>query len=214
MLHISCKMLSVGNILKKTREKKGLALDVLEKKLRVRQKFLQAIETDNWNFFTSKIYIEGLIKNYSRIVDLDPKKMLAFFRREYEVHEEIKFKKKVASQYLTPETKKIAIFVTCLIVGFFIIYFGFQLKIFLSPPKVTLLEPKSQIFKRIDRISIVGQTEKEATVNIFGERVYQDKEGIFKYNLPLKIGKNELIIEVIGANGKKTFLKKEFVREK
>lgn len=203
-------MLSVGEIFKKTREGKGLTLKQIEQEIKIRERFLQAIEEDNWQIFSSKIYIEGIIKNYSHLLKLDSKKMKAFFRREYERNEEVKFKRKVASHYLTPETRKLISFGLSLIFVFFIVYFAYQLKLYLSPPKITLLQPKTAIVKRVDRVKIIGKTEKEATVNIFGERIYQDKDGVFEYNFPLKPGKNELTIEVIGANGKKSSLKKEF----
>lgn len=206
-------MLSVGATLKNTREEKGLSLIDIEKDLRIREKYLKAIEADNWNFFTSKIYIEGLIKNYSRLLGLDQKKMLAFFRREYEIKEEIKFKRKVTSHYLTPETKKMATTGLVLIIVFFICYFSYQLLIFLSPPKISIISPKKEVFKREEKIEILGQTEKEASITIFGDRIYQNKDGVFKYSFPLKKGKNELTIEVVGANGKKTTLKKRYVRE-
>lgn len=206
-------MLSVGNTLKKTREEKELTLIEVEKELKIREKFLKAIEEDNWGFFTSKIYIEGLIKNYSQLLDLDSQKMLAFFRREYETKEEIKFKRKVTSRYLTPETKKMAITGLILVFIFFLCYFGFQLITFLSPPSIIIIQPKTNIFKRDEKIAILGKTDKETTITIFGERVYQNKEGVFKYDFPLKRGKNELTIEAVGANGKKTVLKKEFTRE-
>lgn len=132
-------MLSVGEILKKTREKKALTLVDIEKELRIREKFLKAIEEDNWNFFSSKIYIEGIIKNYANFLGLDSKKMTAFFRREYEVNEEIKFKKRIASKYLTSETKRFAIIGLILVCLFFLFYFAFQLKNYLSPPKLIII---------------------------------------------------------------------------
>lgn len=206
-------MLSVGEILKKTREEQGLTLKQIEKEIKIREKFLKAIEENDWLNFSSKIYIEGIIRNYSNLLGLDEKKMQAFFRREYERKEEIKFKRKVASKYLTPETKKIISFGLTLVFVFFISYFAYQLKLYLSPPKITILQPRETLFKRIDRIKILGKTEREATVTIFGERIYQNKDGVFEFKLPLKKGKNELVIEVVGANGKKSVLKKVYVRE-
>lgn len=205
-------MLSVGEVLKKSREKKGLTLGQIEKELRIREKFLKAIEESNWNLFTSKIYIEGIIKNYSNILDLDGKKMTAFFRREYEVNEEVKFKRRVSSKYLTPQTKKMAIYGLVIVFLFFAIYFGYQVKIYLSPPKLTFIAPQTETFKRLDKIRIIGKTDKEATITIFGERVYQNKDGEFQYDFPLKLGKNELVVELVGANGRKTIIKKEFIR--
>lgn len=206
-------MLSVGEILKKTREKKGLDLRDIEKELRIREKFLKATEEDNWGFFSSKIYIEGIIKNYSNFLGLDSKKMTAFFRREYEVNEEIKFKKKLTSKYLTSETRRMAIIGLTLICLFFLIYFAFQLKNYLSPPKLIIIEPKSTIFKRVDKIKVVGQTDTESAITILGNRVYQDKEGLFHYDFPLKLGKNVFTVELTGANGKKAIIQKEYIRK-
>jgi len=206
-------MVSVGEIFKHAREKKGLTFQDVEKEIRIRSKFLKAIENNDWAIFSSKIYIDGIITNYARLLGLDSGKMLAFFRREYERIEEIKFKKRVTNRYLTPETKKVALTGLMLIFVIFFGYFIYQLKIYFSPPQVNLIQPTANIFKHEDRLKIIGKTEKEAIVNILDERVYLDKEGVFEYNFPLKIGKNELTIEVVGANGKKTVLKKTYIRE-
>lgn len=206
-------MLSVGEILKREREKKGISLNQIEKEIKTRAKFLEAIENNNWDYFTSKIYIEGVIKNYSKFLGLDWEKCLAFFRREYAKKEEILFKEKISSKYLTPETKKITFFTLLVVFLAFFGYFGYQLKLYLSPPKVIIVSPKQDIFKREQKIKIIGKTEKEAIINIFGDRIYQDKEGIFEYEFPLKIGKNTLLIEVTGANGKKTVIEKDFFKQ-
>ncbi len=204
-------MLSVGEILKKQREQLGINLEDVEKQIKIRKKFLQALEENNLSIFTSKIYISGIIKNYSQYLGLDPKRTLAFFRRDYEKLEPIKFKRKIRSKYLRPETRMI---VSLLLVSIFILffgYFGYQLKQFFSPPKVVILEPKTDTFKKKVRVKIVGQTEKDAAVTIFGERVYQNKEGIFEYDFPLPKEKNELGVEAIEAYGKKTTFKKVYL---
>ncbi len=206
-------MLSVGEILKKTREKKGLTLPKIEKEIRIREKYLRAIENNDWGFFSSKIYISGIIKNYARYLDIDPKKTQAFFNRDYERKDEVKFKKRLAKNYITPEAKKYFFEALGVIIFLFIIYFGYQLRIYLSPPKVTIISPVNNIIKREDKIRIIGEAEKESIITIFNDRIYQDKKGIFTYDFPLKVGKNILTVEVIGANGKKTTLNKEFFRE-
>lgn len=204
-------MLSVGEILKKEREKRNIDLSSIENKIKVRQKFLKAVEENNWSIFTSRIYIEGIIKNYSQFLNLEPKKTLAFFRRDYEKLESIRFKSKVASHYLTPETRKVAFVVLFFIFFIFFGYFGYQLKLYFSPPKVTIISPKASTFKKENKIKIIGKTEKDAAVTVFGERVYQNKEGVFEYEFPLHQGKNDLVIEVVGANGRKSILKKTYV---
>ncbi len=203
-------MLIVGEILKAEREKKGISLADIEKKIKVRRRFLEAIEANNWSLFNSKIYIEGIIKNYASTLGLDAKKILIFFRRDYSQKEDIIFKKQVSNKHLVPESKK---YFRLAIVGIFLlfaIYFGYQLKTYFSPPTLTIISPTKNFFTNQDRVKIIGRTEKEATINIFGDRIYQDKNGFFSYEFPLNPGKNELIIDAIGANGKQTIIKREF----
>ncbi len=206
-------MTSVGELLKQERVKLGINLDEVEKQIKIRQKFLQAVEENNWNIFTSKIYINGIIKNYSLYLGLDPKKTLAFFRRDYERLETVRFKKKVSSRYLAPETRKLAALALILVFLIFFGYFGYQLKVYFSPPKVTIISPKTEVIKKEDKVKVIGKTEKDASVTIFGDRIFQNKEGVFEYEFPLHKGKNELSIEVVGANGKKSVVKKIFTKQ-
>ncbi|KKP63108.1 MAG: hypothetical protein UR56_C0002G0085 [Candidatus Roizmanbacteria bacterium GW2011_GWC2_34_23] len=206
-------MLSVGTILKNEREKKGLLLIDIEKQIKVREKYLKAIEDENWNYFSSKIYITGILKNYSRVLNLDHKKVLAFFRRDYEKKEEIRFKRKVTSAYLTSGTKKLLKFGLIILTLFFILYFVFQLKTYFSPPSFTLLSPTKTNFSVEKNIKITGKTEKDTSVTISGERIYQNKEGVFTYEYSLNEGENKLIINLIGANGKKTIVEKTFFKK-
>jgi cytoskeletal protein RodZ len=206
-------MVSVGELLKKERVARGLTLKQIEKEIKIREKFLKAIESNEWNAFPSKIYVTGILKNYSNFLGLDPEKVTAFFRRDYERSEEVNFKRRVSSAYLTPSTKKLLIFSVVCIILFFTAYFAYQLQQFLSPPKVVIVSPTTSTFRAVDHIQITGKTEKEASITIYGERVYPNKDGVFTYMFPLKQGKNELIVEVVGANGKKTVLKQSYVKE-
>lgn len=205
-------MRTVGEMFKEERIKKNISLSEVEDKIRVREKFITALEDNNWSVFSSKVYIVGLIKTYSKFLGLDSKKMTAFFRRDYERKEDVKFKQKVSSSYLMPETRKVAGTIFFILILAFVGYFLFQLKIFLSPPTILFISPQKSVFSRVEKIKVAAKTEKEAAVTIFGDRVFQDKEGIFIYDYPLKVGKNTLIVEIVGANGKKAVFKKEFTR--
>lgn len=206
-------MTTVGEILQKKRLEKDLTLLDIEKKIKVREKYLKAIEKNDWDFFSSKVYIIGILKNYSKILGINEKKILAFFRRDYEKKEDIKFKEKVSQKYLTPETKQILRNGFIGLVIFFIIYFGYQLMLYFFPPKLTILSPKTTTFIRENKIKIIGKTDKETSIIIAGQRVYQDKEGIFQYDLPLKNGKNIIKIELTGANGKKAVFEKTYIKK-
>ncbi len=206
-------MLSVGTILKNEREKKGLLLIDIEKQIKVREKYLKAIEDENWNYFSSKIYITGILKNYSRVLNLDHRKVLAFFRRDYEKKEEVRFKRKISSTYLTSGTKKFLRIGLIIVTLFFVGYFVLQLKTYFSPPTFTLLSPLKINFTVEKNIKITGKTEKDTSVTIAGERIYQNKDGIFTYDYSINEGENKLIINLIGANGKKATIEKSFFKK-
>lgn len=206
-------MLSVGTILKKEREKKGLFLIDIEKQIKVREKYLKAIEDEDWDYFSSKIYIIGILTNYSRILNLDHNKVIAFFRRDYEKKEEIKFKRKVPSGYLASETKIFFKFGLIILTLFFVLYFIFQLKTYFSPPGFILLTPTANNFTIEKNIKITGKTDKDTSITISGERIYQNKEGIFTYEYSINEGENKLIINLIGANGKKATFEKTFFKK-
>lgn len=206
-------MLSVGDILKKQRLNKGLTLLDIEKKTKVREKYLRAIEENKWDFFSSKVYIIGILTNYSKILNLDVKKVLAFFRRDYEKKDDLKFKEKISQQYLSPETRQFLRSGIIVLTLFFVLYFGYQLKLYFSPPGLKILSPNSAGTFREDKVHIVGKTEKDATIMIAGQRIYQNDQGIFEYDFPVRVGKNNLIINLIGANGKKSRIEKIFIRK-
>lgn len=203
-------MLTVGEILQTERIRKNLSLKDIEKKIKIREKFLYAVEQNDWKIFSSKIYISGIIRNYSAILGLNPEKMLAFFRREYARKEDIGFKKRISSKHLTPQTRRYYVILISFVSLLFCIYFGYEIYRYLSPPKVEILSPVDTSFRKENKIRVIGKTEKEAVITIFGDRIYQNKEGVFRYDFPLKTGKNILTIEVIGANGKKNIIRREF----
>jgi len=201
-------MLSVGELLRQQRQKNNISLQQIEKKIRVREKFLQAIENNQWEIFSSKVYIIGILKNYAKALGIEEEKVLAYFRRDYERRDDFRFKQRLSAEYFSPETRKVIFMVVAIIFIAFGVYFGFQVRAYLTPPTVTLISPQQTTFRNIEKITIRGKTEKEANIIIFGQRVYANNEGIFEYDLPLNKGANRLEIEVTGANGKKTILKR------
>ena len=212
MIVDSIVMLTLGELLRKKRVQLGMSFDQVEKTIKIRTKYLQALEKNNWAIFPSKTYIIGAINNYSKVLGLEKNKMTAFFRRDYEKKEKLAFREKVSSRYLTSETKKWAFVLLAFVFLTFFVYFGIQLSIFLSPPKLVILTPQKDRFIK-GSVLVKGKVGKEATVTVFDEPVVTNKKGEFEYNFPLKKGKNLLIIKVVGANGKEKVFRKTFIKE-
>lgn len=206
-------MLTTGEIIQRERKNKNLTVEDIEKKTRIRKKYLTAIENNDWTSFPSKMYIIGTLKTYARFLDLDEQKIIAFFRREYEKKEEIRFKERVPKHYLTPQTKRLFKLISFIISTFFVLYFSYQLILYFAPPYVTIIKPTTTVFRHIDKVELVGKTEKDAIVTVNGERTFLNKDAIFKIQIPLTKKKNDVIVEVTGANGKKTLIKKVFEKK-
>lgn len=205
-------MLTVGEILKKERNNKNITLEEIEKATKIRKKNLENIEKSNWEAFSSKTYIIGVIKNYANFLDLKEEKLVAFFRREYEKKEEVKFNEGIKDNYLVPQTIRVFRFFLFIIALFFIIYFAYQIKIFFTPPLLEILSPKENQFKNTDKILLIGKTDKDTIINVNNDRVLLKSNNTFEVEIPLYNQKNPVIIEATGPNGKKTTINKIYER--
>ncbi len=64
-------MKDIGNFLKERREAKGISLIEVEKDLKIRKKYLQALEEGNIDIIPGRTYIIGYLKNYSKYLGID-----------------------------------------------------------------------------------------------------------------------------------------------
>lgn len=207
-------MITVGELLKKERQKRMISLEDIAKKTKIQKRFLCAAEENKWQIFPSYTYALGVVKAYGQVLKIDLKKLEAFLKREWQKDEKVNFKIPSSIRYLNSPTNSFSKFVTFFAAFLILGYFLYQLKIYLTPPKVEILSPKTSIFPSyVKKISLEGKTEKESIVTVNGERVFLDKENKFVAEIPLVSNKTEVIIEVTGANGKKTVVKKIFERK-
>jgi len=64
-------MKDIGNFLKERREAKGISLIEVEKDLKIRKKYLQALEEGNIDVIPGKTYLVGYLRNYSKYLSID-----------------------------------------------------------------------------------------------------------------------------------------------
>jgi transcriptional regulator with XRE-family HTH domain len=62
---------SLGNVLKEAREAKGLSLDSVEGEIRIRKKYLVALESDDYQVLPGQVYTRAFLRTYSRFLGLD-----------------------------------------------------------------------------------------------------------------------------------------------
>ncbi len=206
-------MLTVGEILKRERLNKKLTIVDIEKATKIRKKNLEAVENEDWKVFSSKTYIIGIIKTYAKFLNLKEDKLVAFFRREYEKKEDLKFNEGIKNNYLIPQIRKFFQKTISLIFIIFVLFFFYQIKLYLTPPNLEIIQPKETLFKNQDKITLIGKTDKETIINVNNERVYLKNDNTFETTISLYNEKNPVIIEAVGANGKKTTISKVYIKK-
>ena len=67
---------SLGAILRDRRESAGIPLAEVEHATRIRQKYLAAIEADEWHLLPGEVVGRGFLRNYAYYLNLDPNQMV------------------------------------------------------------------------------------------------------------------------------------------
>lgn len=94
--------MSIGNKLKKARKSRGLSLDDIKNKSKIKKSYLEALENDNFEKLPGEIYTKVYIRGYAKIVGIDPKKILS----EYENLKNNEKNMKGSSENKNKETNK------------------------------------------------------------------------------------------------------------
>lgn len=76
------KDLSVGQILKRTREHYGQSINQVEVNLRIRAEHLRAIESEDLSLLPGRVYAIGFVRSYSEYLGLDGDKIVHLFKSQ------------------------------------------------------------------------------------------------------------------------------------
>jgi len=70
---------NLGRIFKEAREAKHLSYQQVEQELRIKSRYIEAMEAENFAVFPSAPMARGFIRNYAAYLELDPSKMLYLY---------------------------------------------------------------------------------------------------------------------------------------
>lgn len=187
-----------GETLTLTRTKKRISLKKASHDLAIKIEHLMALESEAWRQLPEPTFVKGFITSYAVYLGLDPQKLQALYRREFD---ERKYPKKTISAdsqkrlYLTPSRLINLIFALAILM--FVVYLVIQYSSILSAPEVEVESPKDDETTSVPVILVRGTTEKDTTISINGQFVPVDEDGKFTYQYTLTEGKNS--IEIVAA---------------
>jgi len=211
-------MKTVGQILSEKRTELKLTLAEIEKETKIRRKYLEAIEKDEFSVVEDGTTLKGFIRNYTKALGLSPENLLAVFRRDYpEKFENDIIPKKIVETVDNEKkirwTPKLTFFLTIFIIVSSVTFFLVREYInFSSPPPLWVYSPKEK--ERVKGAIIVsGKTDKDASVKIDNINISVLRDGTFKEEIILPKGENIVTIEVSNRQGKKNTINRQIMVE-
>jgi len=74
---------TVGELLRKEREKKGLSLKDIENAINIRVLYLDAIEKGDYHVIPGEVYLKGFIRNYANYLDFNGSEIVDLYRKTH-----------------------------------------------------------------------------------------------------------------------------------
>ena len=103
-------MKDIGNFLKEKREAKGISLIEVEKDLKIRKKYLQALEDGNVDVIPGKTYIIGYLRNYSRYLGIDEENIDQIIKTYHDLKKKTGDLEKIKEKNIYLKTKDRSLF--------------------------------------------------------------------------------------------------------
>jgi len=201
-------------MLREARTTKGITPGDVELAIKIREKYILAIEADNFGDLPSPSYAKGFVRNYAEYLGLPTDAIMAFFRRQMtDVSRASLLPKGVADPlnaprvHLTPG-RFIALLVgaLCLV---FLLYLGIQyLRIGIAPP-LTVTSPTNQQIVESSRVVVEGKTQPDTTVMINGVSTIVRDDGRFYEQVAVEPGVNKITITATSRFGKAATIVRE-----
>jgi len=77
-------LFSIGDKFFEAREKKGKSLKDAEKETKIRAKYLEALEHNNFNLISGEAYVKIFIREYANFLSIDPDPLVDEYEKEHE----------------------------------------------------------------------------------------------------------------------------------
>ncbi len=208
-------MTTVGEIFVTARTRKNLDLATVEKATKIRAKFLEALEKNQFDKLPPGTFVRGFIKNYANFLGLPVEETLAFYRRqanEEKIPVLSDFTPRIGRFRLTPQ-----FFTTAgigLLLTIFFAYLAFSYFQFAGAPALVVNSPKNNSVVTTEQVEIAGKTDPSATLTVNGQTVSITENGSFDVKIPLTAGLNTLTITATNKYQRQTTITRNLRLEK
>jgi len=205
---------TLGDFLKKVREKQKITLDELSRKTKIRKIYLEALEKDDFNTLPYDPYGKGILKKYLTSLGIDQEYPLKLYERQKNIERYVNGKE--PKKHLPPLkqhrviTPKI-LFIT-LMGGIFILilsYIIYQFYNFAAPPQLVINYPPDNITVQTDSLTVEGEVNHQIDLLINNQSIPVENDGHFKTIINLQNGVNFIKIAAKNRMNKETVVNRK-----
>ena len=190
----------------------GVTLQQAAEDTRIREKFLQAIESGDYQSLPGSVYTKGFLRNYAQYLNLDAEEMLAFYTGERGGSEPLR-----SFAPMRPHVKRTFIFTPTVLVPvvvlagivLFIGYVYYQFTNFAVAPHVDITDPPGDAVSQSAEYTVKGRTNPDGRITVRvspGLDTINDvrpaRDGTFSVLVTLKPGPNHVEVQVLDPAGK------------
>jgi cytoskeletal protein RodZ len=204
-------MKTAGALLQAKRLEKALTIEEIAKRIKIRPEYLEAIEKNDYSHLPSVTAAQGFLRNYARILYLNPDTILAMFRRDFTQGKSGQIIPRGLVSPLGSGPKIVSvntIFIGIALIAFFS-FLSFQVYQWASLPKLQLLQPENgELY--VSKVTIKGTTDKDAVISVNNQKVIVDQSGGFTLDLIFAEGTHSVVVQAENRAGKIRLLERTF----
>lgn len=206
-------MIRIGAQFREERKRQNLTIEEIAKATKIREEFLNAIESGEYKKLPGASYAYGFVRNYAKFLGLPVERSLAIFRREFDEKKSIEILPNgllKQGEYQLPKVRigRSTILVTLILIIIASFLF-FQYRSAFFNPNLDVQEPQEN--QKINSLSLIveGETDPNSTLIIEEEQVSVDSNGKFRKEITVFPGTTTIHFQVENRFGRKTIVERK-----
>lgn len=208
----------IGEIIKKTLEKKNLTPEEVNQKTGVPLKFIFALIDENFSALPPPAYLYGYFKKISQILKIDFEENWQILKKDLEaippLIDLLPANRFASSFKLSDFLLKVLKFLPLiLMIGTILSFLIYQTRNFLTPPSLKIITPALDIQTKEEVLKVEGFGPRYSYIKINDKEIYLGEDGHFTETIVLQPGLNEIRFEATSRSGKKTIITRQVYRE-
>lgn len=181
-----------------------MSLTEVSKATRIQVKYLELLESGNYEALPADVYVRGFLRSYARHLNVDEQILLHLYERERNIQKNLGREipvNNMATDFsrgpvvITSRTLVVGLIALLLLGSFAYLYREFRS--FGSEPLLIVLAPDNGSVVSKNEVLVVGKTDRGATMTMNGQAVFVDADGGFQEKLMLQPGMNGVTLRTV-----------------